>query len=482
MFDMEPDDGATLLTIMWFRQDLRVRDNPALFAAAAEGPVLPVYILDDGNAGDWKMGGASRWWLHHSLRQLNQALNGRLWVLSGDAKTGLTGLCESLPVTKVVWNRCIEPWRVRRDKSIEDTLRKQGIRVNTFNGALLREPHELLKSDGSPYGVFTPFYRKLSDMTPTGELSPKPSHMKLVKCLQPADRIDALQLTPQIAWDAGIQKTWTPGEQGALDQFRRFLQNGLTKYADTRDIPAACGGSALSPHLHFGEISPSRVWHEARTDTIDNSPNPWLRQVCWREFSHHLLSHHPKMCDQNLKPDFENFPWDRESGHLRRWQKGTTGYPLVDAGMRELWHTGTMHNRVRMVTASFLTKNLMIHWLEGARWFWDCLVDADLANNSFGWQWVAGCGADAAPYFRIFNPTTQSRKFDPKGEYLRRWLPELHRLSERYIHAPWEADAEHLRTAGVKLDENYPAPMIDLKASREHALAAWRGRSGAEAS
>ena len=467
---------------MWFRQDLRLQDNPALSHAAADGPVLPVYILDDVNAHDWKMGGASRWWLHHSLCQLKQALDGRLWILSGDALQVLAGLCDSLPVAKVVWNRCYEPWRVRRDKRIEEMLREKGIRTKHFNGSLLWAPHELLKDDGSPYGVFTPFYRKLSRMTPMGERLPRPSTMRLADCPQPADRIGALQLTPQVPWDAEFHNTWMPGEQGGLDLLRRFLHSKLHNYSEKRDVPATSMTSALSPHLHFGEISPLRLWLEARVMVAETDPDPWLRQVCWREFSHHLLFHHPHMCDKNLKRGFDEFPWTGASQQLQRWQQGTTGYPLVDAGMRELWRTGTMHNRVRMVTASFLTKNLMVHWRQGARWFWDCLVDADLANNSFGWQWVAGCGADAAPYFRIFNPITQSRTFDPQGEYLRRWLPELRRLRDRDIHAPWEADAGVLRAAGVKLGEHYPAPMIDLKASREEALAAWRARGGAEAS
>ena len=459
---------------MWFRQDLRLEDNPALFAAAASGTVLPIYILDDVNAGDWKMGGASRWWLHHSLCRLNRALGDRLWVLSGDAETELAGLCESLPIKKVVWNRCYEPWRRGRDERIEQALRNRGIQCDSFKGSLIWEPGEALRANGMPYGVFTPFYRNLLLKEPDNSVLTKPPSMVLADCAQPDNRIDALELRPRPPWDAEFHDHWTPGEQGAFHQLDRFLQDGLENYKAKRDFPAISGVSALSPHLHFGEISPLRVWHEAQTAAADSNPEPWLRQVCWREFSYHMLWHHEEMCDANLNSQFNRFPWRVDRDLLRRWQQGMTGYPLVDAGMRELWRTGIMHNRARMVTASFLTKNLMIHWLDGACWFWDCLVDADLANNSFGWQWVAGCGADAAPYFRIFNPITQSRKFDPDGEYLRLWLPELRRLSNRYIHAPWEANSQELTKAGVSLDENYPAPIVDLPASRQQALHAWQ--------
>lgn len=459
---------------MWFRQDLRLEDNPALLAAAASGTVLPLYILDDTNAGDWKMGGASRWWLHHSLCRLNQALGGRLWVLSGDAEAELLGLCASLPVEKVVWNRCYEPWRRRRDTRIEQSLSKRGIQFASFKASLIWEPGETLKDNGDPYRVFTPFYRNLLRKTPADIALPRPSNITLADCTQPTNRINALQLKPRMSWDAGFHEHWTPGEQGALDRLDGFLQCRLDDYKAKRDFPAVPGVSSLSPHLHFGEISPLRVWREAQMAAADSNPEPWLRQICWREFSYHMLSHHEHMSNTNLNSNFDKFPWRTDSKLLKRWQQGITGYPLVDAGMRELWHTGTMHNRVRMVAASFLTKNLMIHWLEGARWFWDCLVDADLANNSFGWQWVAGCGADAAPYFRIFNPVTQSRKFDPQGAYLRRWLPELRGLPNTHIHAPWEMNLQSLKKAGVTLDQHYPGPIVDLRTSRQQALDAWR--------
>lgn len=485
--ERKPTISAAPLTIMWFRQDLRLRDNPALCAAAAGGPVLPLYILDEVQAGTWKMGGASRWWLHHSLVQLNHGLGQGLWVLSGDAEAELTRLCTALPVAKVVWNRCYEPWRIKRDSRIKRTLRNRGIDTESYNASLLREPWETVKADGSPYEVFTPFYRNLSrlmsadalsqvppHLTSTDALSQAPLNLTLAECGQADDRIDALGLLPKVPWDTQLRATWTPGEQGAQERLEHFLSNVLDDYANTRNFPALDGVSALSAHLHFGEISPLRIWREAQMTSFGQDADPWLRQLCWREFSYHLMYHRPHMCETNLKPSFKRFPWDKNPELLHRWQQGITGYPLVDAGMRELWRTGTMHNRVRMVTASFLTKNLRIHWLTGARWFWDCLVDADLANNSFGWQWVAGCGADAAPYFRIFNPVLQSRKFDPEGDYLRRWLPELSRLPKRHIHAPWEADTGDLRKAGVVLNENYPGRVVDLQASRQKALAAWQ--------
>lgn len=471
---LESVDDPTPLTVMWFRQDLRLRDNPALCAAASSGTVLPVYVLDDGNAGEWKMGGASRWWLHHSLKRLNESLEGRLWVLQGDAERELLKLCAALPVRKVVWNRCYEPWRRRRDEGIEKALNRAGVETEICKGSLLWEPWESGKADGTPYGVFTPFHHNLLSSTWPEKPAPQPENPVLEECPQPVDRIDKLELKPRIPWDTGLDQRWTPGEQNAQRQLRKFLDCSAGEYDARRDYLADEAVSSLSPHLHFGEISPNQVWRDTHSAEAGDGGDSFIRQLCWREFSYHLLHHHPTMPDKNLKPVLNGFPWRNEPELLRCWKNGETGIPLVDAGMRELWNTGTMHNRARMVTASFLTKNLLIHWLEGARWFWDCLVDADLANNSFGWQWVAGCGADAAPYFRIFNPVLQSRKFDPEGKYLRRWLPELRLLPDKHIHAPWEAGSGVLREAGVRLDENYPFPIVNLRASRVRALAAWR--------
>ena len=471
---LESEIYPTPLTVMWFRQDLRLRDNPALCAAASSGTVLPVYVLDDGNAGEWKMGGASRWWLHHSLKRLDESLDGRLWVLQGDAERELLKLCTALPVRKVVWNRCFEPWRRRRDEGIEKALREAGVETETCNGSLLWEPSEISTRNGKPYGVFTPFHRYLLTITVPDRTLPVPPILSLAQCTQPAGRIDKLELKPRIPWDAGLEQRWTPGEASAQRQLRKFLDSSAGEYDERRDYLADEAVSSLSPHLHFGEISPNQVWRDTHSAEAGDGGDSFIRQLCWREFSYHLLFHYPDFAGKNWKREFDEFPWREDPESLHCWQEGATGVPLVDAGMRELWATGTMHNRARMVTASFLTKNLLIHWRHGADWFWDCLVDADLANNSFGWQWVAGSGADAAPYFRVFNPVLQSRKFDPDGKYLRRWLPELSRLPDRHIHAPWEAGSGVLREAGVRLDENYPRPIVDLRASRERALAAWK--------
>jgi len=476
-----PPNGQNL-AIVWFRQDLRLHDNPALHAAAAAGPVLPVYILDDDNAGEWKMGGASRWWLHHSLSRLNEALHGQLLVLRGDCRSKLARLCERLPVRQVCWNRCYEPWHRRQDERVAKELGDAGIETCIADGSLLLPPWRSGRRDGSPYAVFKPFHDNLARLLSSGEAlaSEAPPRRLLVVeqplagNSQPLERIEALALKPRIPWDAGLEQHWTPGETAAHEQLAAFFDQRVDVYRLDRDSLGAEAVSKLSPYLHFGEISPRRIWLEASERPASDGTKAFLRQLAWREFSHHLLWHFPHMSDQDLRPTLANFPWRDDAASLRRWQQGTTGIPLVDAGMRELWRTGTMHNRARMVTASLLSKNLLIHWLAGARWFWDCLVDADLANNSFGWQWVAGCGADAAPYFRIFNPVLQSRKFDPQGNYLKRWLPELRGLPDRHVHAPWEASPGELRTAGVRLDENYPAPIIDLRASRERALAAWQ--------
>lgn len=471
---LESVDDPTPLTVMWFRQDLRLRDNPALCAAAAAGTVLPVYILDDENAGEWKMGGASRWWLHHSLKRLNESLDGRLWVLQGDAERELLKLSAALPVHKVVWNRCYEPWRRRRDEGIEKALREAGVETETCNGSLLWEPSDISTRNGKPYGVFTPFHRYLLTITAPDRTLSVPPKLSLAQCPQPADRIDKLELKPRIPWDAGLERRWTPGEAPAQRQLRKFLGCSAGSYDERRDFLADEAVSSLSPHLHFGEISPNQVWWDTHSAEVGDGGDSFIRQLCWREFSYHLLYHYPDFAGRNWKREFDKFQWREDPESLRRWQKGATGVPLVDAGMRELWNTGTMHNRARMVTASFLTKNLLIHWRHGADWFWDCLVDADLANNSFGWQWVAGSGADAAVYFRVFNPVLQSRKFDPEGKYLRRWLPELRRLPDKHIHAPWEAGSTVLRKAGVVLEGNYPAPIVDLRTSRDLALTAWQ--------
>ncbi len=463
---------------MWFRQDLRLVDNPAWRHAAETGKrVLPLYILDDDNSGRWKPGAASRWWLHESLRALNADLKGHLCFAQGDALAVLEDLVRQLtkqrPVAGVYWNKCYEPWRVKRDEAIERSLIRQRVAVETFNGALLFEPHQALKDDGSPYQVFTPFYKNGYLHRPVPPLAPCGAPKKPTLFKHALVALDDLLLMPDKPWCQGIQQAWTPGEDNAKRRLAAYVSQGLADYTNKRDYPACNSVSLLSPHLHFGELSPNQVWHAIRNNTPGKIPEEvaegFLRQLVWREFSYHLLHHRPEMPDRNLHKRYNAFPWGDNKALLKKWQHGQTGYPIVDAGMRELWQTGYMHNRVRMLVASFLTKNLLIHWRHGARWFWDTLVDADLANNSNGWQWVAGCGVDAAAPYRIFNPVLQAQRFDADGAYVRRYVPELAALPDKFIHRPWEAPADILTEAKIKLGTTYPHPVVDLVSSRERA-------------
>ncbi len=469
--------------IVWFRQDLRIADNPALDAAAREGrPILPIYILDDENAGEWKMGGASRWWLHQSLAELDRTIDGSLMLLRGDAKTILPELIRSVKADSVFWNRCYEPWRVARDSEIKKSLQRNSISARSFNGSVLFEPPNTNKPDGTPYRVFTPFYRRgcLQKGIPPRKPLPAPRNVSWFDS-DAGVALDDLELMPAVNWYAGMAEEWEPGEAGAKARLAEFLSAGIRHYDEGRNRPDKRYVSRLSPHLHFGELSPNQVWYsvlgDRAVDELTPDEDTFLSELGWREFSNNLLYNEANLPARNLQRKFDTFPWIDDEGHLRRWQRGETGYPIVDAGMRELWQTGYMHNRVRMIVGSFLVKNLLLHWLHGARWFWDTLVDADLANNSAGWQWIAGCGADAAPYFRIFNPVTQGKKFDPQGEYVRRFVPELGAMPDKFIHNPWEASAEVLNSAGIALGEDYPEPVVDLKASRERALAAFKSLS-----
>jgi len=461
--------------IHWFRQDLRLEDNPALIAAAHAGKVLPIFILDDKNAEQHRLGGASRWWLHHSLSSLNLSLENNLCLFRGDPQKILAQLVEKYSVSGIYWNRCYEPWRSSRDKKIKEDFIKQSVDVKSFNGSLLWEPWQVLKKDGTPYRVFTPFYRRrcLTQSAPR-EPQEKPEEISLLTVDNDTCTVDSLNLLPTIGWDKQLEAHWHIGEDGAHERLSSFLESGISDYKEGRNLPAKTNVSRLSPHLHFGELSPNQVWYAARACGDDQNINHFCSELGWREFAHSLLYHFPDLPTKNLQSKFDSFPWRKDEESLRRWQKGLTGYPLIDAGMRELWQTGLMHNRVRMVVGSFLVKNLLLHWHEGERWFWDCLVDADLANNSAGWQWIAGCGADAAPYFRIFNPTSQGEKFDKNGEYTRRYVPELAELPNKYLFCPWLAPEEVLKKADVHLGENYPHPIVDIKLSRERALAAFK--------
>ena len=469
--------------IVWFRQDLRLADNPALHEAASEGrPVLPLYILDHENADDWKMGAASRWWLHHSLSRLNQSLQGRMLFSRGDAKKVLPALVKETGADSVFWNRCYEPWRIARDTAIKDDLQRNSIAVRSFNGSVLFEPPNTNKPDGTPYRVFTPFYRKgcLENGIPPRRPLAAPDKIALFDSAN-GKSLEDLDLVPDIPWYEGMAKEWTPGEDGAAERLSEFLSDGLEHYDEGRNRPDKRYVSRLSPHLHFGELSPNQAWFAVQDRFSKKALTPdadrFLSELGWREFSYNLLYNQPTLPTDNLQQKFDRFPWRDDEVALGRWQRGQTGYPIVDAGMRELWQTGYMHNRVRMIVGSFLVKNLMLHWLHGARWFWDTLVDADLANNSASWQWIAGCGADAAPFFRIFNPVTQGKKFDPQGDYVRRFIPEISAIPDKYVHNPWEASAEILSEAGVRLGHDYPEPIVELKTSRERALGAFKSLS-----
>jgi len=461
-------------------------DNPALHAARQAGLLpVPVYIHDENNHA-WSLGGASAWWLHHSLTDLQQSLRNKgsdLIVMRGESGAQLVRLAKATNAGDIFWNRGYEPHARAVDDKIQRILTEHGITSHTFNATLLAEPAALLKKDHTPYRVFTPFWNNLLRLYTGPPLTPAPRRLPAlpVSAGRPDIQIKTLALLPSIPWDQDFYKHWSPGEAGAHRRLKGFTHNALADYPHDRELPGLEGTSRLSPHLHFGEISPHRVWsllqeyaalHQSAG--ISRACESFLRQLVWREFAHHLLYHFPHTAEQPLDPRFSKLPWRRQyQKQLRRWQEGETGIPIVDAGMRELWSSGWMHNRVRMIAASLLTKNLLIPWQEGTRWFWDTLVDADLANNTLGWQWTAGCGADAAPYFRVFNPVTQGERFDPQGDYIRRWIPELGRIPAKWIHQPWAAPGQILKEANIRPGKDYPKPIVELSQSRIMALAAW---------
>jgi len=460
--------------ILWFRNDLRLADHAAVQAAVASGrPLLPVFILDDHSPGPWAMGGASRWWLHHSLTSLQQSLadlGATLTLRRGDSVAVIGAIAAQTGAAEVFTGGSADPWARRVDQAAADAL---GGRLRRLRTTTLVHPDSVRSKSGGAYSVYTPFANACRALG--GPKPPAAAPHRLVAAPPPdSERLADWGLLPTSPdWACGLRATWTPGEAAAMRRAEAFLTDGLAGYADARDRPADDGTSMLSPHLHFGEISAVQLWHMAHQQPNGPAREVFIRELLWREFCAHLLWHNPGLPETPLKPEFARMPWRDDTAALTAWQKGRTGVPIVDAGMRQLWQTGWMHNRVRMIVASFLIKHLMIPWQAGEAWFWDTLVDADLASNAGNWQWVAGCGADAAPYFRIFNPVLQSRKFDAAGDYLRRFVPELAELDARHVHAPWEASPQALAAAGVVLGETYPAPIVDLADGRTRALEAY---------
>ena len=474
-----------MLTVLVFREDLRLTDNPALAAAVARGPVVPLFVLDEPDAGRRSTGGASRWWLHGSLAALDgtlRARGSRLVLRRGATDTVIAQLLSETGADAVYWNRRYEPWATAQDERLKTALTGRGIEVRSFNATLLCEPWTLSNHQGEPYRVFTPFWRALRiRVVPAAPVRP-PERIPAPAVFPLGDDLASWALRPTTPdWAGGLAATWTPGEAGAHARLDAFADQAMLNYGATRNLPGVEGTSRLSPHLHFGEIGPHQVWRavtaHARAKTGRSVPDgveTYLSQIAWREFSSHLLFHVPTLPEAPLRPAFADFPWSEDAPGLAAWQRGRTGYPIVDAGMRELWATGWMHNRVRMIVASFLVKDLLVHWRTGESWFWDTLVDADLANNVASWQWVAGCGADAAPFFRVFNPALQGAKFDPHGHYVRRWMPELARLPNAVLHTPWDAPPIALADAGVRLGREYPMRIVDHATARQRALEAWQ--------
>ncbi|MGJ3261254.1 MAG: cryptochrome/photolyase family protein [Rhodospirillales bacterium] len=466
--------------IVWFRQDLRLADNPALHAAVGSGrPVVPLYILDDETPGDWKPGGAARWWLHHSLEALSEALAGfetALVLRHGPAADTLSDVIDETGAGGVYWNRCYEPYAIARDKAVKRDLKDRGLDVRSFNGSLLFEPWTIETRQGGFYKVYTRFWHACREKGDPEKPLPAPDKIEAFGKKVTSDDLGDWELLPTGPdWAGGLRARWQPGEAGASARLRSFLDEGLDGYKDRRDFPADTVTSNLSPFLHIGDIGPRQVWHET-VEAVGwtEASEKFLKELVWREFAYHVFYHLPDLPVAPMYAKFRDFPWQDDGGNLACWQQGMTGYPMVDAGMRELWRTGHMHNRVRMVTASFLVKHLLLPWQAGEAWFWDTLVDADLAVNAFSWQWVAGCGADAAPYFRIFNPIVQGSKFDPKGDYIRMYVPEIAKLPDKYLFAPWEAPDDVLHDAGIELGRTYPKPVVDHKRARERALAAFK--------
>ncbi|MCC2463348.1 DNA photolyase family protein [Bacillus mobilis] len=465
--------------IVMFQKDFRLYDNPALFEAAQSGEVVPVYVQDE----TFSIGSASKWWLHHAIidvqKQL-EALGSTLIIRKGNTQEEILSLIDQLGITAVYWNICYDPDRLQSNQKMKMMLEGKGIVCKEFNSYLLLEPWIIKKKDNTEYKVFTPFYNAFQKQVIPKPIS-KVQNIKGESSLTLSLSVSELHLLPTIPWTSHIESIWEPTEEGAYKTCKKFFSSKLASYSEGRDFPNENAHSMLAAYLSFGQISVRWMYHylinkstERQCSLFEKQVNSFIRQLIWREFSYYLLYHYPFTVYKPLNKSFEHFPWNNDEELLTVWQKGKTGYPFIDAGMRELWQTGFMHNRARMAVASFLVKHLLIPWQEGAKWFMDTLLDADIANNTMGWQWVAGSGADASPYFRIFNPITQGEKFDKDGEYIRKWVPELRNIPNKYIHKPWEAPEHILQKANITLGHTYPLPIVDHKAARERALCAYK--------
>jgi deoxyribodipyrimidine photo-lyase len=465
--------------IVWFRNDLRLRDQPALYQAVNRArSVLPVYIQDT-HQYKWHAGAASQWWLHHSLQRLNEKLENagnNLLIFQGDTEKHLQTLIEQTGASAIYCTRSYEPEMEIRDQQLQTLFTNQGIDFRIYPGNLLNEPEAISNKLGQAYKVFTPYYKEVlargwsSTPLPSPRNIPRGNKNKIPNAVS----LDHLKLLPAIPWYETLARHWQIGEDAADKVCKEFASPNILKhYIAYRDVPSIHGTSRLSPYIHFGEISVRVIAKHLQKQSSEGA-TAVLRQLIWRDFAHHIIHHFPETDLNAFQKKFNHFAWNKpDKAKLLAWKKGMTGIPIIDAGMRELWHTGWMHNRVRMLVASFLTKNLLIHWQYGAKWFWDTLVDADLAQNSMNWQWVAGSGVDAAPYFRIFNPVTQGEKFDKDGDYVKRWIPEISGLEKKWIHRPWQTPSEQLSLAGITLGKTYPYPIVDLKQTREEALYAY---------
>lgn len=466
--------------IFWFRQDLRIKDNTALIAAAKTGrPIVCLYIFDKSNINHWPFGEASLWWLHHSLTHLTNSLknlNVKLILRNGSVIEELDNIVKSTDAQALYFTRHYEPYNSKLEDQVHEHFIDK-LEIKRFRGYLLYEPEEIRTGKNEPYKVFTPFYRNCLKTNSPGKPMPAPKTLTTYNKKIDSDKLASWNLLPNKPnWANGFNDYWTPGETGAHEYLKDFITHAGNKYPVLRNRPDVNGTSRLSPHLHFGEISPKQIWTAIKNSSkiLENNGEAYLRQLIWRDFAYHLLAHWPDFPEKPFKEEFTKFPWKNDPQSLKAWQQGQTGFPIVDAGMRELWRTGWMHNRVRMIVASFLIKDLLIPWQQGQQWFWNTLVDANLANNAASWQWVAGSGADASPYFRIFNPVLQGEKFDPLGDYVREWVPELRHMPKKYIHSPWLAPENILNSAKVTLGDNYPHRIIDHSVARDRALAAYK--------